>query len=138
MGGALGSFDGVTGVPNSLAVVLELDHAGAHLCLRLSDHRAAENATTKGQASGRLPTMLDIVQLRRRPIPNAPHFLLVEYDASDAAVPTLRVYLDDPHKKSPPTMATSVAIHKVLALDVGAGDAAEVKIHAGVSAGEKD
>jgi hypothetical protein len=132
------SFDGVTGISNALAVVLELDHTGAHLCLRLSDKNAAAATSSGLPASSRLPNTLDIVQLRERPIAGAPHSLLVEYDASDASAPTLRVYLDDPIKESPPAMTTSIAIHKALTLDVGAGDAAAIKVHAGVSAGAKD
>ena len=135
---AQGSFDGVTGVPNSFAVVLELDHAGAHLCLRLSDKNVSSATHPDPSASHHLPTILDIVQLPRRPSPNITHSLLVEYDASNVAAPTLRVYLDDPHKQNPPTMSTTVIMHKMLLLDVGAGDAAEVKIHAGVSVGGKD
>ena len=132
------SFDGVTGISNALAVVLELDHTGAHLCLRLSDKNAAAATSSGLPASSRLPNTLDIVQLRERPIAGAPHSLLVEYDASDASAPTLRVYLDDPIKESPPAMTTSIAIHKALTLDVGAGDAAAIKVHAGVSAGARD
>ena len=118
--------DGVTGVSNAVAVVLDIDEKSSRISLRVGDKSGATAA-------------LDCATLERRPLPDAPHWLLVEvrapsplchacasrfsrglvclcrqYDTSNAMAPTIRVYLDDPHKRAPPILSTLVAIRKVI------------------------
>jgi gamma-tubulin complex component 4 len=128
------SFYGLHG-GNGVGVFLELDAAGAQVAVKGCSHSTQALGSLGAHPTAVPEQTLAQAALLRRPLPDTGHWLLVEYDASDAAAPVLRVYFDDPHKKGPPVLETPLALHKALALD--ATDAAAVAVHAALTAGDR-
>jgi len=127
---------------NGVGVYIEFDATGAHISVKGCSSGLAQPSEGLGSYEGAAPPSASVLTLAqapllRRPLPDTGHWLLVEYDlTADATLPMLRVFFDDPHKKAPPVLETSLALHKALTLD--SSDAAFISIHAAVTADNRN
>jgi len=84
---------------------------------------AGSMAPPPGSGQSVESVVLGTVRLARRPVPNTPHWLLVEYDVPSGtihrtgATHELRVYVDDPKKQGPPAITHSLTLHQLLNLN---------------------